>query len=218
MLIDAVKCLNCGAIVFSRVNHDFRECPCGGIFVDGGYTTEEGHLSYGRFGGVAINSNSKQMTIEIEQDIDELYDDWNNYRNQFGILYEAPKVFLGGTCAESTWREDLIQNITIDFFNPVVEDWTPECQEEEFKQRKECDICLYVITCKMHGVYSIAEVIDDCNKRSMKTVFCFIEDGFDYGQVKSLDMVGKMVEDNGAVWVRDFNELAKTLNDWRHDV
>ena len=37
--------------------------------------------------------------------------------------------------------------------------------EEEIKQRAECDFCLYVITPKMTGVYSIAEVVDDSNKR-----------------------------------------------------
>jgi hypothetical protein len=32
------------------------------------------------------------------------------------------KVFLGGTCAETTWRDDLIPKLQIDYFNPVVED------------------------------------------------------------------------------------------------
>jgi GH15 family glucan-1,4-alpha-glucosidase len=41
---------------------------------------------------------------------------------------------------------------------------------EELRQRETCDICLYVITPKMTGVYSIAEVIDDSNKRPNKTV------------------------------------------------
>ena len=68
------------------------------------------------------------------------------------------KVFLGGTCNESNWRDILIKNLTIDYFNPVVEDWTPECQEEEIKQRKTCNFVLYCITPKMTGVYSIAEV------------------------------------------------------------
>ena len=40
------------------------------------------------------------------------------------------KVFLWGTCNESTWRDKLIpklENINFGYFNPVVEDWTPEC-------------------------------------------------------------------------------------------
>ena len=75
------------------------------------------------------------------------------------------KVFLGGTCANSRWREKLIPLPKIDFFNPVVPDWTPECQDEELRQRRICDHVLYVITPAMEGVYSIAEVVDDSNKR-----------------------------------------------------
>ena len=66
------------------------------------------------------------------------------------------KVFLGGTCNNSTWRDEIIEELTINYFNPVVENWTPECMKEELKQRKECDICLYVITSEMTGVYKLA--------------------------------------------------------------
>ena len=45
------------------------------------------------------------------------------------------KVFLGGTCAESTWREKLIPLLKINYFNPVVDDWTEECYKEELRQR-----------------------------------------------------------------------------------
>lgn len=126
------------------------------------------------------------------------------------------KVFLGGTCAESTWRNDLIPQLNIDYFNPVVDDWTPECQAEEIKQREECDHCLYFITPRMQGVYSIAEVVDDSNKRPEKTVFAFVpEDGeftFDTGQLKSLSQVGKMVQENGGTWLMSLDSVADYLN------
>jgi len=126
------------------------------------------------------------------------------------------KVFLGGTCNESLWREELITQLKINYFNPVVKDWTPECMEEEIKQRQECDCCLYVITPKMTGVYSIAEAVDDSNKRPEKTVFCFLskdEDrNFDLGQIKSLTQVGKMVASNGGNWLNSLEEIAKYLN------
>lgn len=32
------------------------------------------------------------------------------------------KVFLSGTCNESTWRDELIKLLEIDYFNPVVKD------------------------------------------------------------------------------------------------
>ena len=107
------------------------------------------------------------------------------------------KVFLGGTCNGSLWRNYFMQGLSIDYFNPVVEDWTPECQEEELRQRNECDFCLYCITPKMTGVYSIAEVVDDSNKRPERTILVVKEsdDGsiFTTSQLKSLKAVGDMV-------------------------
>lgn len=132
------------------------------------------------------------------------------------------KVFLGGTCAESTWREKLIKQLNIDYFNPVVDDWNEEKQKEEVKQRETCDFCLYVITPRMKGVYSIAEVVDDSNKRPKKTVFCYLkddgedEDGNKYKftkeQLKSLDQVGKMIKDNDANFFDNLNDVANFLN------
>ena len=82
------------------------------------------------------------------------------------------KVFLGGTCAESTWRDELIPLLNIDHFNPVVDDWTEECQKREKYERQTCDFVLYTITNQMQGVYSVAEVVDDSNKRPERTIFC----------------------------------------------
>ena len=142
------------------------------------------------------------------------------------------KVFLGGTCNESAWRDELIEMLEIDYFNPVVDDWTEECYQEELRQREICDYCLYVITPRMTGVYSIAEVVDDSNKRPEKTIFCILNydlsdykmklvDGkkvrkyvklFDEGQLKSLDKVGVMVEKNGGKYFRSLSEVAEFLN------
>ena len=126
------------------------------------------------------------------------------------------KVFLGGTCNESTWRDDLIKELKIDYFNPVVPDWTEECYQQELRERASCDYCLYVITPKMTGVYSIAEVIDDSNKRPEKTVFYFMrgDDGhwFDEGQIKSLVKVGRMVKGNGGHFFTAYQHVAEFLN------
>jgi hypothetical protein len=85
------------------------------------------------------------------------------------------KVFLGGTCNESKWRDELIKKLEIEYFNPVVDDWTPECMAEEIKQRKICDYVLYTITPKMTGAYGIAEAVDDSNKQPFKTLFCVLK-------------------------------------------
>ena len=126
------------------------------------------------------------------------------------------KVFLGGTCNDSTWRDALIKKLDIEYFNPVVSDWTEECYQEELKQRKICDYVLYVITPKMTGVYSIAEVIDDSNKQPKKTIFCYLtsdeNETFTKAQIKSLDNVGRMIESNGGLWLDSLNMVANFLN------
>lgn len=126
------------------------------------------------------------------------------------------KVFMGGTCNESTWRDELIPLLTIDYYNPVVPDWTPECMDEELKQREECDFCLYVITPKMTGVYSVAEVVEDSIKRPDKTVFCVLEtddnEKFEKGQLKSLGAVSNMVRRNGGTVFNDLKSVATYLN------
>lgn len=126
------------------------------------------------------------------------------------------KVFLGGTCNGSTWRDTLIPMLSIDYFNPVVDDWTPECQDEELKQREECDFVLYTITPKMMGVYSIAEVVDDSNKRPERTILILLRESdnlsFDDSEWKSLLAVAKMVIKNGGVVFFDLKSGATYLN------
>jgi len=126
------------------------------------------------------------------------------------------KVFLGGTCNESMWRNRIIPMLDIMYFNPVVDDWTEACMAQELKAREECDFCLYTITPKMTGVYSIAEVVDDSNKRPDKTVLVLLkEDGdavFTPGQWKSLGAVSRMVKKNGGHVFDNLKSAAIYLN------
>lgn len=126
------------------------------------------------------------------------------------------KVFLGGTCNGSTWRDDLISMLECDYFNPVVENWTPECQAVERVQREACDYCLYVLTPEMTGTYAIAEVVDDSNKRPEKTVLCVINhygnQPFTAAQIKSFEAVEALVEANGATVCRNLPSVATFLN------
>lgn len=126
------------------------------------------------------------------------------------------KVFLGGTTNNSDWRDKLIPKLKIDFFNPVVKDWKPEDQEKELQERKTSDFVLYVITPKMEGAYSVAEVVDDSNKRPEKTIFAYLteDEGKEWSkhQIKSLDMIGRMVTENGGKWFKSLEEIADYLN------
>lgn len=127
------------------------------------------------------------------------------------------KVFLGGTCNDSTWRDDFIKLLNnVDYFNPVVKDWNDEAYKRELYEREHCDFCLYCITPKMKGVYSIAEVIDDSNKRPEKTIFVYLKkdenDEFDKVQSKSLDAVSKMLNNNKVKVFNTLEEVAEFLN------
>jgi hypothetical protein len=75
----------------------------------------------------------------------------------------------------------------------------------------------------MTGTYAIAEVVDDSNKRPQKTLFCFLlEDGdigfptwdqkFNNAQIKSLNMVKKMVASNGGQVFDNLEQIAYFLN------
>ena len=127
------------------------------------------------------------------------------------------KVFLGGTCNESTWRNRLIPMLNINYFNPVVDDWTEDCMEIELKERRNADFCLYTITPKMSGVYSIAEVVDDSNKKPDKTILIILKsDGHEYfnvSQWKSLGAVARMVKSNGSQVFDDLKSAAIYMND-----
>lgn len=129
------------------------------------------------------------------------------------------KIFLGGTWNGSEWRKILINQLEIFYFNPIVKNWTLECQEEEVRQRDLCDYCLYVITPKMTGVYSIAEVVDDSNKRPKKTIFCVLQKDEDFkfsdSQSKSLESVSNLIKSNGAKVCFSLLDVANYVNQYR---
>lgn len=126
------------------------------------------------------------------------------------------KVFLGGTVNNSTWRNEIIPRLEIDYFNPVVEQWNEKAYKQELFERENSDYCLYVITPKLTSFYSVAEVIDDSNKRPEKTIFCFLKEDKDKKftpfQIKSMTAIGKMVKKNGGKWFEDINEVIDYLN------
>lgn len=127
------------------------------------------------------------------------------------------RVFLGGTCNNSRWREDLIEKLNHEnYFNPVVNDWTEECKQREDYEKQYCDYHLYVITPKMSGVYSIAEAVDDSNKIPKGTLFCILysDQGkiFTDGELKSLQATKSIIKNNGAMVFESLEEIAEFLN------
>lgn len=135
------------------------------------------------------------------------------------------KVFLGGTCDGYDWRTELIEILDLSIvepFNPVVKEWNDEARKREIYEREHSDYCLYVITPDMKGCYSIAEVIDDSNKRPEKTIFLVINKilrqkeqsvvTFLPKMEHSLEAVKSMVKRNGGLVFESLEELAMFLN------
>lgn len=125
------------------------------------------------------------------------------------------KVFLGGTCNKSTWRNVLTDMLTIEYFNPVVEDWNEECQAIEIDEKEnKCDVHLYVITKEMKGVFSIAEAVDSVHNEKVKTIFQVAPHGFDKAELKSLQAVIDLINSRGGIAYMDdtLNKTADLLN------
>lgn len=128
-------------------------------------------------------------------------------------------VFLGGTCNQSTWRDELLTMLDQDkvkAFNSVVDDWNEEAQINEDWHKANDDFCLYVLTPEMTGIYSIFEVADDSNKRPDRTIFWVLPERngktFSIGLRKNFLKIKKDLIRNGAKVCESLEEIAMFLN------
>ena len=77
MKADAIKCKKCKDIIYSRSIHDYRECTCKSIAIDGGFDYTK--LCF-------IGKKPKIFQIEVNATKRELYNDWNHINNKFGLI------------------------------------------------------------------------------------------------------------------------------------
>ena len=133
---------------------------------------------------------------------------------------EKVKVFLGGTCGDSTWRSELIPMLRerVEFFNPQLPPgaWNEEAQKVEDFHRQTDDIMVYVVTPEAEGFYSFVEVTDDSNKRPETTVFVVLTEAngktFDKHWLKCVKKTLALVSENGAIVLPSLEALAEYLN------
>lgn len=129
------------------------------------------------------------------------------------------KVFLGGTCSGWKWRDKLQPLLKCDYYNPIIKEWSEEDRLREVQKREEADLILYTITDGIKGVYSIAEVVDDSNKRPDKTVFCNLYSnknmtltGYKKQMAHSLAAVENLLTQNGVKVFHDLKFVAEYIN------
>jgi len=127
------------------------------------------------------------------------------------------KIFLGGTTcanatrANATWREQIKNNVNdwIYYFDPVVDDWTPEYRKIEEQQKELCNVHLYVITSDMKGVFSIAEAVDSVNSDKL-TILHVLSEGFEESELRSLNAVCDLIRNRGGIAYTD-NDLMRSV-------
>jgi len=127
------------------------------------------------------------------------------------------KVFLGGTCNDSTWRDELMPMLDIDYFNPVVDDWDNEAMKEEERQKTICKFHLYVITPNITGFYSIAELVESAMINPETTIFCWLAEyddkEFNKAQIKSFGAIEDLLDRNGCKNIfNTLDDVADFLN------
>ena len=126
------------------------------------------------------------------------------------------KVFLGGTCAGWKWRDELQPLLKCGYYNPIVKNWSEKDRLREVHERETSDYVLYGITNGIKGVYSIAEVVDDSNKRPEKTLFLnlYKEDDRTYTKQMnhSLKAVENLLKSNGVKVFNSIEDVANFLN------
>lgn len=76
---------------------------------------------------------------------------------------DSMKLTIGmfGTCGGSKWREPMIEKFKeqgIDYFDPQVPNWTPECAVEEADHLAEDAIILFPVTGETLATASLSEV------------------------------------------------------------
>ncbi len=72
-----------------------------------------------------------------------------------------PTIGLFGTCGNSTWRNEFIieyKKINILYYNPQVENWTPEDAKIEAEHLANDEIILFPITSETYAFGSLSEV------------------------------------------------------------
>ena len=114
-------------------------------------------------------------------------------------------VFLGGTAANNTWRDGLIEalvgrGISSDaLFNPVVKDWNEEAQRrEETAKAGASHLVFYVADPKQEGnplsAYSMVEATMALYDKPDRTVVVFDTEGLSGHPLKAMNQTLKVLK------------------------
>lgn len=134
-------------------------------------------------------------------------------------MSEKLTVFLGGTCGDSKWRDELAQKLSgdVDAFNPVVKDWNEEAQKREDEHKANDDLNLFCITPATNSPYSLFEIALCVGDDKQRLVVTFLDE--DNGRVyephmqKAVSKIKKTLIARGVPCFSSLEELSAFLND-----
>lgn len=124
-------------------------------------------------------------------------------------------TFLGGTCAESTWRQELIPLLkeNVPFFNPQLApgEWNDAAAKAEDDCKKTCKILVFVLTADSISAYSGFEIGILTSKYPEKMVFLAYGE-FPENQQKGISKIARDVGKMGGTVCNTLEEIAELLN------
>ena len=96
-------------------------------------------------------------------------------RDAIATCTAGTHVFLGGSCNPTSWRKDVaipaLEANGIPFYNPQVEEWTPELVEVEAKAKKDALLLFFVVSQLTRSVASMIEACEEvCRGREVVLV------------------------------------------------
>jgi len=80
--VKAAECPTCGDLIFSRARHDYHNCSCGEIAIDGGF-------DYVRMAFKHVIPKVTTVTVNVSRE--KLYEDWNSGKDKWGIIKAIKK-------------------------------------------------------------------------------------------------------------------------------
>lgn len=160
-------------------------------------------------------ANVRHRNVLPQQTTQNPHQTFNQHLETMTHNTEKCIAFLGGTCADTNWRDELINLLSDEtlVFNPVVDDWTRESQCIEDLMKEKLPVHVYVFTPQMQGMYAVAEATCSIMQRDKVTVFCALDsDSSDPDKTWTNEQV-KSWRATELLWLSKGGCMARTLND-----
>jgi len=120
-------------------------------------------------------------------------------------------VFLAGSAGSTTWRKDIsvpmLQQHNVRYYNPQVDDWSPDLIPIENAEKQAAHVLLFVIDSATRSVMSMLEMVEYITTAMQHVVVC-IEDIPDNHTIEGYVLNPREISDlnRGRAYARDICE------------